>query len=174
MDFIFVKKRIMWCPNPTNVNSLGSGFGLQIYFLMGFLTVLQIQLQTQFKQSSYKYPVISSPKSLSFSDLVPYHLLYISLSSFVLPLLCLLSSFPLTSYSFLLFLAIHSQTPTYLPSLPLYNLFLVGFKSLLFCQIPCNPTFTQNPKESSCLLRILSKLVLDAKWCSAKTSQKHF
>ena len=47
--------------------------------------------------------VISSPKTLSFSDLIPYHLLYISLSSFVLPLLCLISSFSLISYSFLLF-----------------------------------------------------------------------
>ena len=71
MDFIFVETRIMWCPNPTNVNNLGSGFGLQIYLLVGFLTVLQIQLQTQFKQSSYKYPCDFQPQNPLFLRLSP-------------------------------------------------------------------------------------------------------
>ena len=55
---------------------------------------------------------------------------------------------------------------------PLYSLSLVGFKSLLFYQFPCNPTFTQNPKKQSCLLKILLKLVLDTKLHSAANSPK--
>ena len=161
----------MWCPNPTNVNSLGSGFGLQIYFLVGFLTVLQIQLQTQFKQSSYKYPCDFQPQNPLFLRLSPLPSL-VYLPQFFCPP-SFVSTLLLSSY-FLLFSSFFQQfihqPPTYLPSLILYNLFLVGFKSLLFCQIPCNPTFTQNPKESSCLLRILLKLIPDAKQCSAKTS----
>jgi len=103
MDFIFVKTRIMWCLNPTNINSLGSGFGLQIYLLVGFLTVYRFSFKHSLNNPATSILVISCPKTLSFLDLVPYHLLYISLSSFVLPLLCLISSFPHTSYSFLLF-----------------------------------------------------------------------
>ena len=133
----------MWCPNPTNVNSLGSGFGLQIYLLV---------ISSQFYRFSFKHSlnspttsilVISSPKTLSFSNLVPYLLLYISLI-FLSSLFCVYSPSSLLLFTlFFFFLAIHSPTPTYLPSLPLYNnLFLVGFKSLLFCQVPCNPTFT--------------------------------
>ena len=75
----------MWCPNPTNVNSLGSGFGLQIYLLV---------ISSQFYRFSFKHSlnspttsilVISSPKTLSFSNLVPHLLLYISLFFFCPP-----------------------------------------------------------------------------------------
>ena len=61
----------MWCPNPTNVNSLGSGFGLQIYLLVGFLTILQIQLQTQPKQPNYKYPCDFQPQNPLILKLSP-------------------------------------------------------------------------------------------------------
>ena len=140
----------MWCPNPTNVNSLGSGFGLQIYLLVGFLTILQkIQLQTQPKQPNYKYPCDFQPQNPLILKLSPSPSLVYFPHFFVLLLLCILSFFPLTSYSFLLFSSNSLTNLHYLPSLPLYNnLFVVGFKSLLFCQVPCNPTFTQNPKES--------------------------
>ena len=163
----------MWCPNPNNVNSLGSGFGLQIYLLVGFLTVLQIQLQTQPKQPNYKYHCDFQPKNPLLLRLSPLPSL-VYLPWFFCPPSFVSNRSPLFLLFltlFFFFLAIHSPTPTYLPSLPLYNLFLM---SLLFCQVSCNPTFTQNPKESSCLLRILSKLVPEAKQCLAKTSKKHF
>ena len=62
--------------------------------------------------------------------------------------------------------------PHCVSSLSLYRLSLVGFKSLLFHQFPCNSTFTQNPKKPSCLLRILLKLVPDAKQHSVTNSPK--
>ena len=101
--------------------------------------------------------MISSPETLSFLDLIPYYLLYISLNSIVLPL-CVYSShfFLLLSCSFIylfnflkffkiyflkIFLSKPFTNPTYLLLLHLYNLFLVRFQSLLFRQVPCNPTF---------------------------------
>ena len=146
-----------------------------------FLIVLQIQPQTEPKQPNYKNPRDFQPKNpifLRLNPLLSLSLVYL-LQFFRPPYLCLFFPFLLTSFLLFFFLLLFFLSkpftnPTYLPSLHLYNLFLVRVQSLLFRQVPCNPTFTQNPKESSRLLRILLKLVPDTKECSAKTSQKHF
>ena len=60
-----------------------------------------------------------------------------------------LSFYFLSFFFFLLFLSFPRKTnPLLLSTLPpLYSLPLVGFKSLLFHQFPCNPTFIQNPQK---------------------------
>ena len=122
--------------------------GPPFYLLAGFLTILQ-ENGLKHKLDS-PFSIISV--SFSFLNNTPF------------PSDCYFPFLTLSVFLFsLLFLSVLSTTLHRLPSLPLYSLSLVGFKSLLFHQFPCNPTVTHNPKKQSCLLRILLKLVPDLK-----------
>ena len=133
-------------PKLVRTEVLDKGFGPLIYLLAGFLTILQ--------ENYLKHKLNSLFSIISLWDLIFFF------EQHPLPLRLL---FSLSLSLSLLFLSVLSTPFHCLLSFPLYSLSLVGFKSLLFHQFPCNPTVTHNPKKQSCLLRILLKLFPDLK-----------
>ena len=134
-------------PKLVRTEVLDKGFGPLIYLLAGFLTILQ--------ENYLKHKLNSLFSIISLWDLIFFFWTTPPSPSIVILSLSLSLS--------LLFLSVLSTPFHCLLSFPLYSLSLVGFKSLLFHQFPCNPTVTHNPKKQSCLLRILLKLFPDLK-----------
>ena len=95
---------LLWCPNPTNVDKYKGEFGLQIYLLVGFLTVLQVGLKRSLNSLTTNAWVVASPKTLSILELASSPLSCISLlvllfspSVYFFPLLFLTSCLLLLS-----------------------------------------------------------------------------
>lgn len=70
---------LLWCPNLTNVDKYKGEFGLQIYLLVGFLTVLQVGLKRSLNSLTTNTWVVASPKMLSILELASSPLSCISL-----------------------------------------------------------------------------------------------
>ena len=142
----------MWCPKPMNIVQ-DSGFGLPIYLSVDFLTVLQVLLQTQPRQSNFKYSCDFQPKHS-----LPLRLFFLfsMLSLFFHPL-CVFLPLSFSFYSSLP--SLKNQPPNLSALTSLYNLPLVGFKSLLFTNshtIPLSPIIPRKIMSSESSLKTCS------------------
>ena len=147
-----------------------------IYLFVGFLAILQVEPRALTSQSKL-YP---SPKNPFLIYTPPFFfVVLLPLCLLTLPsILCVLPPFLVStsiSYVFAVFLPTSfpmfsqyfsqcfSANPLFSFFSLFYSLSLVGHSSLSFDQFTHIFTFAKIPKESSCFLTILLKLVLNAK-----------
>ena len=140
---------------PGNDTFQDKGFGLPISLFMGFLALLLVVTSNAVLTAQ---PLLSLWFSTQFPPTLWFFFFFSQLTLPFIP--CLSSpSFSFDPYSICLHFS-HIISPQW------------RFKLLLFHQFPCNPTSAQNPKEKSFLLRVLLKLVSDAKQRLAANSPK--